>query len=82
MLSHVARVSLRQNINERGKSLCLEFFSDKIDYALLKYLIKLLKLFIISSRTGSEYSIYFLTKKVRLYTELIGHFIGLYYYYN
>ncbi len=38
MLSHVARVSLFQNINERRENLCLEFFLDKIDYAVLKYL--------------------------------------------
>jgi hypothetical protein len=43
MLSHVARVSLFQNINERKENLCLEFFLDKIDYAVLKYLIKLIK---------------------------------------
>ncbi len=67
MLSHVARVSLFQNINERRENLCLEFFLDKIDYAVLKYLIILVKFIVISSKLSSEFLIYFLIKKIRLY---------------
>jgi hypothetical protein len=77
MLSHVARVSLCQNINEREENLCFEFFSGKIFHALLKYLIKLLKLFIISSKMDSEFPVYFLTKKIRLYVnDYLCKFLG------
>jgi hypothetical protein len=70
MLSHVARVSLFQDMNERRENLCFEFFLDKIDYAVLKYLIILIKFIVISSKLSSEFLIYFLIKKIRLYIEL------------
>jgi hypothetical protein len=71
MLSHIARVSLFQNINERRENLCLELFLDKIDYAVLKYLIIILiKFIVISSKLSSEFLIYFLIKKIRLYGVL------------
>jgi hypothetical protein len=69
MLSHVARVSLFQNINERTENLCLEFFLDKIDYAVLKYLIILIKFIVTSSKLSSEFLIYFLIKKILLYSS-------------
>jgi hypothetical protein len=69
MLSHVARVSLFQNINERRENLCLEFFLDKIEYAVFKYLIILIKFIVISSKLSSKFLIYFLIKKIRLYLE-------------
>jgi hypothetical protein len=57
MLNHIARVSLFQNINERRENLCLEFFFAKIDYAVLKYLIILIKFIVISSKLSSEFLI-------------------------